>query len=460
MAISRRRFVTQAVAGAVSLATLPALAACGAPQGGGSTAPEVKFGDPVNVTFWHTQTGVNADALQSIVDKFNASNGKNITLKSEFQGDYTQVYQKVIAAIQAGSPPDVAVGYESMVAEYMRANAVVNLDDYALRGPQAFSKESLADIFPSYIKNNQYEEFDNKLLSFPFTKSLAVQYINEDLFRAAGATKLGYPGQFYNFDEFKKMSAAVSRKEGPGQSVVYGQNIRLDASYIDAFIYANGGELLTKDKTKVRFNEQPGIEVFEMWGNMVRDGHAYAAQGRDYQPDFGNQKVAGLHDSSTSRPFLREFIVDKATGREKFKWGAGMIPQKDPAKPVTVLFGGNIVVFKTTPIKQAASWEWVKFFNEKDQTVLSAIRSSYMPSRRSAAEHPDLKAHWERVDPQGKQAFDLTPYAVAEPSITAWQSIRDVLKEALASVITQKQTAKAALDDAARQSNKLIDEKR
>ncbi len=460
MAISRRSFVAQVGAGALSLATLPALAACGAPQGGGSAAPEVKFGDPVNVTFWHTQSGVNADALQFMVDKFNTSNGKNITLKSEFQGGYTEVFQKAIASIQAGSPPDIAVGYESMVVEYMRANAVVNLDDYALRGPQAFSKESLADIFPSYIKNNQYEEFENKLLSFPFTKSLAVQYFNEDLFKAAGTTKLGYPGQFYNFDEFKKMSAAVTRKESGGQPAVYAQNIRLDASYIDALIYSNGGELLTKDSTKVRFNEQPTVEVFEMWGNMVRDGQAYAAQGRDYQSDFGNQKVAGMHDSSTSRPFLRDFIVDKASNREKFKWGVGMIPQKDPAKPVTVLFGGNIVAFKTTPIKQAASWEWIKFFNDRDQTVLSAIRSSYMPSRRSAAEHPDLKTHWERVDPQGKQAFDLTPYARAEPSIPAWQSIRDVLQGALASVITQKQTAKVALDEATRQANKLIDEKR
>ncbi len=137
-----------------------------------------------------------------------------------------------------------------------------------------------------------------------------------------------------------------------------------------------------------------------------------------------------------------------------------MIPQKDPAKPVTVLFGGNIVVFKTTPIKQAAAWEWVRFFNEKDQTVFMATNSSYMPSRRSAAEHPDMKAHWERTDPQGKQAFDLTPYARAEPSIAAWQSIRDVLRDALASVTTQKQTAKVALDEATRQANKLIDEKR
>lgn len=455
MAITRRTFVAETAVGAASLAVLPALAACGAPQGGSGAGADVKFGEPVTAVFWHTQTAVNETALNEQVSKFNATNGKNITLKSEYQGSYTQVYQKIMASIQAGSPPDVAVAYESMVAEYMKANAVVDLDDYALKGPLAYSKESLADIFPAYIDSNRYDLFNRKLLSFPFTKSLAVQYFNEDLLRAAGQTK--FSG--LTFDEFRRQSAAVSKKDSSGRPTVYGQNIRIDTSYIDAFIFANGGELLTKDNTKVRFTEPPAVEIFEMWGQMVKDGHAYVAEGRNYQPDFGNGKVAGLHDSSTGRPFFKDFIVDKDTKREKFKWGIGMPPQKDPNKPVTVMFGGNITVFRTTPLKQAAAWEWIKFFMDKDQTVDFAIKSSYMPTRKSASEHPALKTHWE-AEPQAKQAFELTKYARPEPNITAWQDIRTMLEGALTAVTTGKATAKAALDEAARQANKLIDEKR
>ena len=103
------------------------LAACGPAQNQGGSAPAVTFGEPVTITFWHTQTGANEKALSEQVAKFNGANGKNITLKSEYQGSYTQVYQKIMAGIQAGSPPDVAVAYESMVAEYMKANAVVDM---------------------------------------------------------------------------------------------------------------------------------------------------------------------------------------------------------------------------------------------------------------------------------------------------------------------------------------------
>jgi len=450
MAVSRRTFLTRGAAGATALAVLPALAACGSADSQGSTAPAVKFGDPVTVTFWHTQTGANEKALADVVARFNSSNGKNITLKSEFQGNYTQVFQKIMAGIQAGSPPDVAVAYESMVAEYMKANAVIDIADYALKGPQAYTKESLDDIFPQYIEANKYDAFNGKLLSFPFTKSLAVNYYNEDLLRAGGVTKLSG----WSMDEFKKMVAALTKKSGD-QTSVYGTWINTDTSYIDAFIYANGGALLNADKTKVRFNEAPTVELFDMWGQMAKDGQAYTSRGFDFQTDFGAGKVANAQTSSTSYTFMRDAMKDGA----KQKWGIGLIPQKDPAKPATVMFGGNVTVFKTTPIKQAASWEWIKFFTDKESTVAWAITSSYMPLRKSSAEDANLKQLWQ-TDPQAKQAFDLTQYARPEPNITAWQDIRDILSGALTAVITQKSTPKAALDDAANQANKLIDEKR
>lgn len=456
MALSRRRLFAQAGAATAASATMAVVAACGPAQGGGTGGGvNVKFDQPVKPVFWHTQTGANAAALDEMVAKFNSSNGKQITLTSEYQGSYTQVFQKIMAAIQAGSPPDVAVAYESMVAEYTKANAVIDLDPYAVKGSLAFSKDSLDDIFPAYIESNRYAAFNNKLLSFPFTKSLAVVYFNDQLMKAGNVSKYGVGGQQWSMADFKNAMAAVSKKGS-----VFGHNIKVDASYIDAFIYANGGDLLTKDNTKVRFNEAPAVEIFEMWKKMVDDGHAYVPEGFNYQADFGQQqRLASYHDSSTGRPFVRDFIVDKATGTAKFPWSIGMLPQKDTSKPVTVMFGGNITVFRTTELKQAASWEWIKFFMDKDQTVDWAIKSSYMPTRKSAADHPRMKEHWTK-DPQGKQAFDLSKYARPEPNITAWQDIRTILQDALVATTTGKSTPKAALDAAAAQANKLIDEKR
>lgn len=458
MALTRRTLFGNTAAGSAALMIPAALAACGGPGAGAPASgggANVKFGEPVKAVFWHTQSGSNETALNEMVEKFNKTNKNNITIVSEYQGSYTQVFQKIMASIQAGSPPDTGVAYESMVAEYTKANAVIDLDPYAIRGPLAYSKESLDDIFPAYIESNRYDAFNGKLLSFPFTKSLAVHYYNEDVLRAAGVTKMPTASTAWSMTEFKENMAKVSKKDQ-----VYGHNIRIDTSYIDAFVFANQGELLSKDKTKVRFTDPQWTEVFEMWEKMVKDGHAYVAEGRNYQADFGNQRVATYHESSTGRSFVKaDNIMDKATGKEKFKWGIGMLPQKDVSKPATVMFGGNITVFRTTELKQAAAWEWIKFFMDKDQTVDWSIKSSYMPTRKSSAEHPTLKAFWEK-EPQAKQAFELTKYAKPEPNITAWQDIRTVIETALTAVTSGKATPKAALEQAAREANKLIDEKK
>src|SRR5207249_12333492 len=97
-----------------------------------------------DVLFWHTQTGPLADALNKIIDDFNKkSSGARI--KGEFAGNYTQTYQKAMAAIQGGGLPNLAVAYESMVADYMRANAVVALDDYVSDAQNGLSKADLDD---------------------------------------------------------------------------------------------------------------------------------------------------------------------------------------------------------------------------------------------------------------------------------------------------------------------------
>ncbi len=452
MSISRRALLAAGSAAAASGA-----AAClpGTFPGRAAVAPEVKFGEPVSVTFWHTETGANERALSDAVSRFNLQTGKNILLRSEFQGNAQQVFQKTIVALQAGSPPDAAVAYESMVQEYARAGAVLDLDAYLTSGASPLSREGVADLFPSFLDSGRLDAYSRRLLAFPFARSLAVQYYNEDLLAAAGSSGAGR----LTVDAFRRQAAAVTKKDAAGRTTVYGQHIRVDASYIDAFILANGGELLSRDLSRVRFNEPPGLEVFETWDAMIKGGQAYSTRSFDYQVDFGMGRVAALHDTSASRPFIATEVMDKSAGKERFRWGIGMLPQKDPARPLTATFGASVVAFKSTPLRQAATWEWLRFFAEREETAGWSIATGYLPVRRSAAEHAGLKAQWQQ-SPQAEQAFRMAEFARPEPNIAAWQGVRDLLQGALAAVIAQRSAPKAALDDAARRANQLIQEKK
>ena len=90
-------------------------------------AVEIKA--PVTITFWHTQSAGRETALKQIVADFTKAN-PNITVNLEYINGYTDLYKKMMASIQAGAMPDMAVSYESMIADYAQAKIVVALDDY------------------------------------------------------------------------------------------------------------------------------------------------------------------------------------------------------------------------------------------------------------------------------------------------------------------------------------------
>jgi ABC-type glycerol-3-phosphate transport system substrate-binding protein len=239
------------------------------------------------------------------------------------------------------------------------------------------------------------------------------------------------------------------------RSRTYGWGNYPSASTIMAWAYSRGGTVLTADRKQVRFAEQPFLDSFQLVEDTFKRQHAYnppRQPGTDLE--FVSNRMAFIHQSSTSRPFIRQ--VMKTNGRESMPWRIVNIPQKDPAKPATVLYGGNTAIFRTTPIKQAASWAFLKWFNEREQDVQWSITSSYMPVRRSSAEHATLKAYWDKEDPQGRQAFELSRYARPEPNRRGAQEIRPVMEKALLDVMEGRQTSKAALENAAREANQIL----
>jgi multiple sugar transport system substrate-binding protein len=457
---SRRRILS----GATLAAGSAVLAACGAP-GAQQDAPKAvaKLDRPVEVSFWHPQSSSNGKALQDLVDKFNATNDKKITVKAEYAGSYTQLHEKNQVALQAGTPVDLTVAYENWVAEYMRGNHVIDLDEYVKDKGVGLSKESLDDIFPTYLEGLRFQQYGNKLLSFPFTKSLVVMYVNEEVLTRASVRSIPR-----TWDEFATAIQQTSRTDSsmivdPSLGAVqdqarartYGWGNYPSASTINAWAYSRGGTMMSADNKQVRFAEAPFLESFQLTEEAFKRQQAYnppRQPGSDF--DFVSNRMAFIMQSSTTRPFIRRVMQDN--GRDKMPWKVALIPQKDPAKPATVQYGANIAILRTMPEKHTAAWEFVKWFTDRNQDVQWSLTSSYMPIRRSSAEHPDLKAHWEKTDPQGKQAFEISKFAKPEPNIRGTEPIRPVIQKALQDVMEGKKSSKAALEEAAREANQLL----
>ena len=48
--------------------------------------------------FWHSMGGVNGEALQTLVDKFNSENEYGITVDAQYQGEYDDTINKLKSA--------------------------------------------------------------------------------------------------------------------------------------------------------------------------------------------------------------------------------------------------------------------------------------------------------------------------------------------------------------------------
>lgn len=430
---------------ALVLATAFVMAACGpaAPPAPAATEADIELTEPVEVTLWHNQSGELAKGFAEMIDEFNRTNGKKITVKPEFQGNYTQIYQKTLGAIQASAVPEAIVAVENQVADYAKAGIVADLGLYVNSPKNGLSKQSLEDIYKPYLDSNRYPQYDNKLLSFPFIKSLEVNFQNDDLLKELG---LSTPT---TWDDFEKVAKAAKKVGADGKVTRWGWMTYGTESFL-AQVLTRGGRILSEDGKTVAWDGKGGLEALQLLDRCVKEQWCYQPRGFDWQNRFGEGNLLFATGTSTGRPFI------KAAFKKAINWSVIGMPANPPATSQTIQFGGVIAVMKTTPQKQLAVWEFLKWFSDTKQTAKWAQVSSYMPVRKTAAEDSSLKAHYAGPDTQGKQAFELVATSVPGPSIRGWQEVRDAIFEMLTKVITAKAPPEQALREGAAKANQIL----
>lgn len=431
------------------LALLPAACSAETPPAVAEppTVADVELTGPVSLSFWHAFTSdPQKKALDDLIGEFNRTNGRGITVTATSQGTYTQLYEKTLRAIQSGALPEISHAYETFVADYMRADTVIDLSPYLTSARNGMSAPQRDDVYRAYYDANTFPQFGNRLLSFPFSRSLFVLYQNDEMLRAANVASPR------TWAEFERAVMALTKKDAAGRTTQYGWAVPLDASSFNAWVYSMGGTLMAADNRTVAWNGKEGLAVLSTIERLVKGGYAYVPRGFDYQNDFAASRLAFFMGPTTTRAFITAAL------RGSLQWSIQQIPQADPARARTVQYGANLAVMKSTPEKQLASWLFVKWLAERDQTARWAVQSYFMPVRRSAGDAPVVKDFWTQKDPQGKQAFELLASALPEPNLRGQQEVRDAILEALSRVATGTATPAAALKTAGDRANAILKE--
>ena len=443
-----RRSLIRAGAALAGIAAIGPITACG----GGSAKPAASgaststpsranpidaidlTGKKIELSFWHQTTGPKADKLNALATAFNNSQSI-ITVKPEYQGSYTDIYKKLLTSISGGQLPELAVAYPSQVSEYQSANAVISLDDYVASTKYGLSKSDVDDFIKAYLNENRYPEYGNKLFSFPFAKSLLVLYYNADRLKAANFAKA--PDQ-WTWDDF----AAAAKAANSGTTK--GWAIDIDASTFDGMVFSRGGKLISDDQKHWQLNQQPGVDSLALHSTAVREGWGYkTTQSGADQVDFGAGRAALL--LATSSNLANQTKEVSSNGH--FNWGVANLPHSVGATPATVLYGGSIAMFKTTPEKQLAAWQFMKYFTTPEVTADWSVATGYMPVRQSAVQSDKVQAEIKNNPAYGVVVTQIAQYGHPETTVRGTQDTRTYIEDALTKATTDPSSnAKQTLD--------------
>ncbi len=404
---------------------------------------EVVNSDVTEILFWQAMGGPLGDALEELVQKFNDTH-PNIHVTSVNMGNYTALSQKLMASIQTGNQPDVAQAYEAWIANMLDGDVIVPIEEFIDDDPN-FGEEEMNDIYPVFLNSNK---MDGRLVSFPFNKSVMVQYYNKDMLFQNDMNPDVPPKTWAEFKDYCKI--LTQDTNGDGKMDQFGTTIKINAWHFENLLLQAGGKIMSEDNKVPLFNSKEGVMALDFLTDILnKDKTGYLSPGYEGQKDFTAQKVAFYQDSSVSMAYMLRTGIN-------FNMGISAVPVNKTKQ--NLISGTNVVIFKNEEDrkKEKASWEFVKWFTDTEQTARWSELTYYMPVRKSAMEVEALK---NRIasNPEIASVYDQLNYATFEPQISEWFETRKYLEEhVIEKVVRGMLTPEEALDNAAEMIEKKI----
>ena len=373
------------------------------------------------VVWWHNHSSSREEGLKELVAEYNAANPCGVTVDAQNQGNYDDIRDKVNASIAAGEQPaSLLVGYQNDQAFYQINDILVDLNLLMDDAKWGLSAEEQADFYTTFLAQSVHPLFDNQRLGFPPNRSMEVVFYNQTWLE-----ELGFAGPPTTPDEFKAMACAAAAQKGDGRG---GYILRDDASAIASWTFAFGGDVLTEEGTGYVYNSQATVDAMNFLKGMLDEGCAFFFTEGFPNPEFAARNAIFTQGSSSGLTFYQGDIDTVATeaGTEPDAWGVIAVPYTT-AEPAQNIYGGDVMIVKTTPEQELAAWDFIKWYTSPEiQARWSAI-SGYFPTRASAS---DFLGDYLADRPQYASAVELLPFSKYEPQLISYTAVRDAVTKA------------------------------
>ncbi|HEY4552438.1 MAG TPA: ABC transporter substrate-binding protein [Bacillaceae bacterium] len=397
---------------------------------------------PIEIEFWYGLGGNLGDLTKAKIKKFNESQDE-VKVIGVAQGDYTETYQKLQAAIASKKTPAAVLLEPEMMMTLAGKKALAPLDGFI----QKDDKFNEQDFIGSFYKQGQA---DGKQYGIPAYGTTQVLYYRKDIFEREGIS----PDVLSSWEMLGEAAAKLTKKEG-SKTVFYGwEPMYGPENLIDAAL-SKGGKILSEDRKEVLIDSPEWIEAWEFFRKAIHEKKTmrihHGGQGWEYWyktiDDVMQDRAAGYIGSSGDQGDL-----------DFSKIAAHIQPGWDGAKPRPVASARVISVpAGVSKEEQEAAFKWLKFFSSTDETADWSIQSGYISVRTSAKESAAFKEHAD------KNPHVLVPLEQAEVAVPPFfdptnGKILDVLKKAADQLEIEGIPAEKVLKAAKKEAQQLLEQ--
>ncbi len=422
------------------------LAACGNSEGSsnGDSASEAADGQ-TELIFWHAMGGSAGDALESIVDDYNASQ-ENVVVNAQYQGSYDETLTKLrssasgsdvnadlVQVFEQGTTFMIDSGLTVPVQEY------VDTDSFDL---SAFEENLLA-----------FYTVDETLHSMPFNSSTPLLYYNADVFDAAG---LSEPPA--TLEELYEIAPDLMEQENVEMAIsttIYGWFLEQWLNKGEFDIY-NNGDGREGTPTEVAFIENGGMEkALSAWKEGVDNG-AMPNVGREGgQPEFVSGQSAMTLASTAN---LNQILTEVG---DRFEVGTAYFPAMDSEDEGDVSIGGASLWMIDTgdQAKMDATWDFMQYLVSPTVQAQWNVDTGYFPVTQEAHNEQVFQDNLEEY-PQFQTAIDQLHDArpVDQAGISGVnQEARMTMEAELENVLNENSTIEEGAAAMAEQINRALE---
>ncbi len=388
--------------------------------------------ETIEIEWWHAQESLYSELIDDIVEKFHAT-GTNVRVIPVYQGNYSDLNEKLIAAQAAGTLPALTVANTPYVAEYGNSRLCEPLDGYI-----EATNFDIDDFGSGLIEASS---FDGEQISLPFLISTQIMYYNVDMQKAENIT---LPNTWDEMDAF--MNAATISNGGNTER--YATTFPgWDHWYFETFFLNRGVDIITDDNT-TDLNSPLAVETATAMQKWVEEGKADWAYGSDGSTNMRQSFFDGKNFSVVHTSSLYNMYVDNCD----FEVGMHYLPG-DVTRNSEI--GGSVMLIpaKNSQEVKNAAWEFLAYIAGPEVNMIWAEETGYMPTRNSVLRTEEGEAFLEEK-PAFKAIFDNLDHIYPRIQNPAISQVTMVWREAMAKTILEGGDMQVALDDA----KVLIDE--